>query len=141
MNKHILLIGIIATTCTTSNSFALIPDVGIQCMLTTEFCASQTICEVISGTNYQGCNKGLLDKDECKCYVIAYATYQCNNGYYGTPTNLSSKPTCTRCPALNGIYGTSVAGSNATQNDCYIPKNTTSSDASGSYTITGTCYY
>ncbi len=82
--------------------------------------------------------------------------YTCNQGYYGIPAFTAQSnynyTKCTRCPALDGttsatqIYGVVPASAgNGYQNysvtNCYIPKDTAISDATGTFTYTENCFY
>ncbi|MBD5388985.1 hypothetical protein HDR63_01890 [bacterium] len=88
------------------------------------------------GTGYQkkvnrGCSNG-------SC-VATSTSYQCAAGYYGAATT-NTVPTCTRCPTVDGVTGTSPAGATAATG-CYIPSGTTGSDATGAFTYADDSYY
>lgn len=59
----------------------------------------------------------------------------CKPGYY---LILGS---CRRCPASNGVYGTTVDNNTNGITSCYLPSGTTGSDTYGDYEIVGNCYY
>jgi len=92
-------------------------------------------------TGYQKCTGA----QKCFSGTCRSATkYRCAAGYYGTPTtdllgNLSGG--CTICPSSGGVAGSSTPGDNAEITKCFIPSGTTFSDASGSGTYDGNCYY
>ncbi len=83
---------------------------------------------------YQSCY--LRDEICGKLLVNGTKSYRCADGYYGTaaPSGTSG---CTKCTSP----GTSDAGNNSAITKCYIPKNTTGSDTTGTYIYTTDCYY
>lgn len=56
------------------------------------------------------------DKTSCLCAV----------GYYG-----NASTGCTRCPALDGVNGTTSGSNKSSITDCFIPANTKMTDSSG----------
>ena len=72
---------------------------------------------------------GATDVTQCFCEV----------GYYGTISSASD--TCTRCPSLNGVYGTTKSSGATSVSECYIPSGRSIRDATGSYTYSIDCYY
>lgn len=67
--------------------------------------------------------------------------YRCASGYYGT-ANSTGTSGCTKCPAAaDGTTVSSTPGNNATPQDCYIAKNKSFSDATGSGIYADKCYY
>ena len=63
----------------------------------------------------------------------------CSRGYYGTISEEGDK--CTRCPAVDNIYGTTADFGATSISECYIPAGTTGRDASGTFTYTSNCYW
>ncbi|MDE5615701.1 MAG: hypothetical protein K2I81_02615 [Alphaproteobacteria bacterium] len=63
------------------------------------------------------------------------SVFRCNVGYYKNGTS------CTRCPASGGVYGTTAGAGATSVTECYLPSGTAFSDASGSGTYEGNCYY
>lgn len=61
-------------------------------------------------------------------------TLKCDKGYYGTST-------CTRCPGIVGTPSTTKAAGAKYKTECYIPKDGTFYDESGSGVFTDDCYY
>ena len=90
-----------------------------------------------SGAGYQSYENRHCSKVTGNC-VTDGTSYRCAAGYYGSSSNGTSG--CTRCPDLNGVYGSSTAGSKYITS-CYIPSNTVMSDATGSMVFTNNCYY
>ena len=84
-------------------------------------------------------------------------SFRCSGGYYGMgsllPGGEQTEITCTRCPtypryansaAENPMtaYGASIAGSNRSITDCYIPSGIYSGDETGRFQVTGgNCSY
>lgn len=71
-------------------------------------------------------------------------TYSCAAGYYLTTSGVgvSLNGTCTECPtSSDGATTTSVANNTGGITSCYIKSGTSFSDAQGSGTYTGDCYY
>ena len=66
--------------------------------------------------------------------------YRCAGGYYGYSS--SGVPTCKSCATTGFSNATSVAGSNSTIYNCYLPKGNYS-DLTGSFSISPdkSCYY
>ena len=75
---------------------------------------------------------------EVRCNERYLCEYRCADGYYGSSSNGISG--CTKCPVAIG-GSTSVAGSNTSITDCYIPSGTSFSDSTGSGTYTSNCNY
>lgn len=84
---------------------------------------SGTLCILFSSYAYAECTTG------AKTYTA------CKPGYY------LSYGDCVRCPSSGGVYGTTVDNNTGGITSCYLPSGTTGSDSTGSYTITGSCYY
>ena len=65
--------------------------------------------------------------------------YYCDSGYYGTAT--AGTNNCTRCPSLEGVYGSSNSypiGSNTTIQSCYLTcSSITGSDGTGNWKYSG----
>lgn len=106
-----------------------------------EICEQYCTCSCPENweTKYNGIERGTkytCDMGEC---VIDGSTWRCATGYYGTPMSDSSG--CTRCPATDGIYGTTNGPGATTATQCYIPAGTQFNDNSGSGTYTANCYY
>lgn len=96
------------------------------------------------GTGYQRRTVSKCDTyTNCEWVSDGY-NYRCAAGYYGsancTGTTSSTCTGCSRCPSLNGTYGTSAAGSSAITN-CYISSSTGITVTSGTYKFINNCYY
>lgn len=98
----------------------------------TDFGCNPTYIWEASGIGYEVLRGYCEDGNMCSQLTFLY---RCAAGYYGSPT--SSLSGCTECPSP----GTSVAGSNTSKTDCYIPANTQLTDSSGTFTYTTNCYY
>lgn len=74
-----------------------------------------------------------------KCVVAS-----CDAGYYASGSVFAGGSTyytgCTRCPALNGVYGTTSAGMSKIT-DCAIPAGRNFSDSAGTWSFTQACKY
>ena len=73
----------------------------------------------------------------CECQDIY--KYRCVTGYYGEPTSSTDTDNCDRCPAVNGVYGTTSGPGKTKQTDCYMPSNKTLTDRIGTYSFATTC--
>lgn len=77
----------------------------------------------------------------CNCGTCVENTaYRCAIGYWGSSTNGTSG--CTRCPRdEGGNYGTTAAAGSTVVTACYIDSGKTFTDATGTGTYVGDCYY
>ena len=106
-------------------------------------CVVDKTCSDCTSTNWLSYNTGYQRRTVKTCNVStgncsSTYEYRCAAGWYGSSSNGTSG--CTRCPDLNGVYGSSTAGSKYITS-CYIPSNTVMSDATGSMVFTNNCYY
>lgn len=106
-----------------------------RCSGTTETELSGGVIEIKTKTKKQMCSSSYVASVSC----TTNTTYKCARGYYGSPTEFNKK--CTRCPSSDGIYGTTTSSGATKITDCYLPAQSTATDASGSYTYTSDCYY
>lgn len=94
--------------------------------------------------NWSEANTGYLKaqcvRESCLDYSAGCDTevvYACTLGYYGKSTDGVSG--CTVCPS-NGM--SNVLGMGGFDiGDCYLPAGTSSSDATGRFTVSADCYY
>ncbi len=63
----------------------------------------------------------------------------CQRGYWGTISGIAD--TCTRCPAMDGMYGTTADVGATSISECYIAAGTIGRDDTGALTYTQNCYY
>ena len=105
---------------------------GADCPLPGESTCPQAVWTDSIYTGYQQQAEPIAICNDC--YPTNNITYRCDNGYYGRPTTTPSG--CQKCVTP----GTSVAGSTSITS-CYIPANSTLSDATGSGIYTSNCYY
>lgn len=70
-----------------------------------------------------------------KTATNALCEYRCFTGYYGKGTS------CTRCPASDGVYGTTAAAGASVITECYQPADIEMGDQSGTYQYINDCYY
>ncbi|MBD5389387.1 hypothetical protein HDR63_03995 [bacterium] len=134
----------ITKTCTACKSgyvqekFTVGYQTGYKCV---KYVCSSSNCSSDSswssgGTGYQKkVNRG-CSNNSC---VTTSTSYRCAAGYYGAATT-NTVPTCTRCPTVDGVTGTSADGATS-QSGCYIPSGTTGNDTTGSFTYTANSYY
>ena len=74
-----------------------------------------------------------------RCTVTASTEYGCAAGYYQSGGSGASM-TCSRCPALGGVYGTNSVGSTSITS-CAIPANTSMTETAGTSVFTSSCSY
>ncbi len=70
-------------------------------------------------------------------------TFKCMAGYYSIisrDTSGKSERICTRCPAQDGVYGTTSVGA-TTIKSCFMPANKNFSDSTGVFLYTNDCAY
>lgn len=79
-------------------------------------------------------SQGFLD---CGCDTVTYNA--CPKGYYGNRD--TSVPTCTRCPASGGTYGTTDAPGARDITECYMPAGTEIKDETGTFSCSDKSYY
>lgn len=103
-----------------------------------QICDGCTDCSSKTESLGAGYQKVTTRRCECSTCKTLSTSYQCTAGYYGRTTNGTSG--CTRCPAKDGVYGTSPVNSSAVT-ACYIPANSTASDTKGGYKHTDKCNY
>lgn len=111
--------------------------------------------------------KRVVVGETAKCDCAATETYTCASGYYGKATSSTTGCTkcpsnatcsggttfscnkgyykngslCSRCPASDGVYGT-TSGTGATAiTECYIPSGTSFTDSTGKWQYTTNCKY
>lgn len=105
-------------------------------------CEDETTCGAWTGS-WQSAGTGVEKRpflycsdnyEAGTCDKYTEYQYRCAIGYYGSGSS------CTRCPALSGVYGTSAAGTTSISG-CYIPSGTGLSDTSGKYEFSQNCYY
>ena len=72
----------------------------------------------------------------CKAQTTQKTSYGCAAGYYSEASVASASMTCIACPT----GGTSLIGT-WQKTDCYIPRDSTFSDSTGSGTYTNSCYW
>lgn len=72
---------------------------------------------------------------DADCTAGAKTYTACKPGYYLSGTS------CMRCPSSGGVFGTTADNNTGGITSCYLPSGTTGSDATGSFTYTGNCYY
>ena len=68
-------------------------------------------------------------------------SYGCAAGYYTTASTPSASMTCTACPPSGDNAQTTSDIGNTSVSGCYIPKNSSFSDSSGSGVYSGKCNY
>ncbi len=114
-----------------------------------EPCADDSTCDTHIGS-WTSTGSGNTERIQTKFCEPNYTSgvcdsywgylYRCVRGYYGNPTS-SNQNACVRCPAINGIYGTTVAADTTSISGCYIPSGTELSDTTGKYEFSQNCYY
>ena len=112
--------------------------------------ANYTCTESVrSSTTEYGCQSGYWTEDargvnmECEscpdnatCGGTGNAeVFSCNKGYFRAGT------ACMPCPSSGGIAGTTKTAGATDASECYLPAGSTGSDSTGTYTLTGDCYW
>ncbi|MDE6481519.1 MAG: hypothetical protein K2L25_01715 [Alphaproteobacteria bacterium] len=86
------------------------------------------------------CPESSLGFLDCGCETLHYNV--CPKGYYGkVDIYASTIPTCTRCPASGGIYGTTDAPGAQDITECYMPADTEIKDETGTFSCSEKSYY
>lgn len=97
----------------------------------------QMDCEATTDSSgRQKCYFLMQNTTTCACTRDGRTGYQCGPGFYKSGGTMPMNITCSPCTSP----GTSDAGATAIT-QCYIPKDTTGSDSTGSYKYTDKCYY
>lgn len=98
-------------------------------------CTSQSW--TTTNTKYQ--TKVVASCDKCSGSCTKSTSYRCADGYYGSPTSTSAG--CTDCPTANSLKGTSVAGYNTANTDCFYESGDTVYATEGAWEYTKNCFY
>lgn len=107
-----------------------------NCTLTPSYCSGKNTGWVAGNTGYQKNTTYTFDDVACAC--DSSTVYRCADGFWGASINGTTG--CTRCLALNGIYGQSSAGSTVITS-CYMPSGAAFSDDTGTGAYNENCYY
>lgn len=113
------------------------PGGGVQHSCSLESCACDKWDWRATGiAGYQSRQTYTCDEStDCKC--VYNTEYRCAKGYYGTATSGTSG--CTRCPAVNGVSGTTASAGTTSKSGCHIPTTQTMTDSIGTYKFSTQC--
>lgn len=157
MKKHILVGGIIILSAHIGAAYALgtkkctnitcpngygtetneCASVCNNCPNTKTYSEHSGYVTVTEQTLVWTCPESSLGFLDCSCDIITYNA--CPKGYYGKRD--SSVPTCTRCPASGGTYGTTDAPGARDITECYMPAGTEIKDETGTFSCSDKSYY
>ncbi len=88
---------------------------------------------------YYGCSDGVCTSDAAKYQIACYQNYygSLNRSVMVSTYYSAYSSYCTPCPS----GGQTVAEATTSITGCFLPTGTTSSDTTGTYTATASCYY
>ncbi|MDR1338404.1 MAG: hypothetical protein LBJ73_05265 [Rickettsiales bacterium] len=115
-----------------------------NCSGTSCLCLQSGCCTNCSTTSWSTCATGYQSKisaTTCSNQTCNKTTsYQCDSGYYGSPTTCSAG--CTICPTEgNATAYTTAAGNTTAVGKCWLSDGVAITDAAGTFSFSSRCVY